>query len=386
MKKRNASKKQLSTDGKVAPRSDRVLPAIKVVGVGGAGGNALTRMADKIRHVETIAINTDLQDLRGAVAKKKLQIGKTVTHGLGAGMNPEIGRQAAEENKDDIARLLEGADMIFLTCGLGGGTGSGATSVVAEIAKTAGALTVAVITRPFEFEGLQRAVIADHAWGELVKRVDAIITVPNDRIFALISRTTPLHKAFSQIDEILREGVQGIVDLIARPGLINVDFADIKTILSSAGPSLLAIGYATGDGRAREAASAAIRSPLLDVTVDGAKGLLFTVSGRALTMAEVHDAAQVVTESIDPKARVIFGATFDPRIEKNGMKVIVIATGFNGNSAGEHTLSQNHAAPLPFLQDRKDRESGDLQNVFEEKFKPYEKFEEPAILRKKKGK
>ncbi|MFN7088209.1 MAG: cell division protein FtsZ, partial [Candidatus Paceibacteria bacterium] len=308
-------------------RKSKYIPIIKIAGIGGAGGNAITRMAEKIHLVETIAINTDLQDLGKTIAKRRIQIGKTLTGGRGAGMNPEIGRQAAEENKDDIAKALDGAELVFLTCGLGGGTGSGATPVIADIAKSLGALTVAVVTMPFEFEGAQRKRIAETSWENLVKVVDAIITVPNDRIFALISRTTPINKAFYQIDEVLRSGVQGIVDLISRPGLINIDFADVKTILETAGPSLLSIGYGAGENRARTAAEFAINSPLLDVTIDGAKGVLFSVSARSLTLSEVHDAANIITESIDRNARVIFGATFDPKIEKKEAKVTVVATG-----------------------------------------------------------
>lgn len=363
-----------------------IYPVIKVVGVGGAGGNALTRMAGKIRQVELVSINTDLQDLRETRARRKVQIGKTVTRGLGSGMNPEIGRQAAEENRDEIAKALEGGELIFLTCGLGGGTGSGAAPVVAEVGKSLGALVVAVVTRPFEFEGEIRRQIAEEAWQNLAGIVDAIITIPNDRIFALISHTTPLNEAFWQIDEVLRSGVQGISDLIVRPGLVNVDFADIKAILSSAGPSLLGIGFASGEERAKQAAEFAIKSPLLDLMIDGARGVLFSVSGRNMAMAEVHEAAKIITESIDPKAKVIFGATFDPRVKKKDLKVTVIATGFGSfvpKDASAH-LAQNQVNPVKVVVKENPWEGEAQAPSLEESLKPYEKFEEPAFLRKRK--
>jgi len=241
----------------------------------------------------------------------------------------------------------------------------------------------AVVTKPFEFEGLERKRIADAAWEELAKNVDAIITIPNDRVFNIISRTTPINDAFWQIDEILRHGVQGISDLITRPGLVNVDFADIKAILLSAGPSLLGIGYGDGEIRAKQAADTAIHSPLLDVLIDGAKGVLFSVSARNMALAEVHEVANIITESIDPKAKVIFGATFDPRVKKKQLKVTVIATGF-GNSY-QRELAANNANPVKVLVEpgpSRDEESD--RNIIEEKLRPYQKFEEPAFLRRRK--
>ncbi|MBI2633710.1 MAG: cell division protein FtsZ [Parcubacteria group bacterium] len=361
---------------------------MKLVGIGGAGCNALMRMAGKIRHVECIALNTDVQDLRKVPVKKKVQLGKTVTKGFGAGMNPEIGRQAAEEAREEIEKMFEGAELVFLTCGLGGGTGTGGAPVVAEIAKSLGALTIAVVTKPFEFEGEVRRRIAEEGWQQLSGVVDAIITVPNEKIFTLISRTTPLNQAFLQIDEVLRIGVESVSDLIARPGLINVDFADIKTILAGAGPSLLGIGFSASGDRAREAAERAIRSPLLDIAIEGARGVLFTVASRSMAMAEVHEAAKVVTESIDPKARVIFGATFDPRLKKQEIKVTVIATGFIDNRSPEYVgapreISPSRAViPLPFANPLKGEE--EVENLFEDTLKPYADFEEPAFFRKKK--
>ncbi len=311
------------------------LPSIKVIGVGGAGGNAVSRMFKKVRGVEFIAVNTDLQDLMKVEVRLKIPIGKSITKGMGAGMNPEVGRQAAEENREDIIRALQGADLVFITCGLGGGTGSGASGVIADCAKEVGALSIAVVTTPFTFEGYQRRRIAEEAWKILAAKVDTIITVPNDRIFNIISRNTPLIAAFERIDEILRQAVQGISDLIARPGLINVDFADIRTIINQAGPAILGIGIGSGQDRASQAAIAAIKSPLLDLSIDGARGVLFNVSGREnMGMVEVNEVAKLITESVDPEARIIFGATFDPRLKAGELKVTVIATGF-GKSGSE---------------------------------------------------
>jgi cell division protein FtsZ len=362
-----------------------VLPKIKVVGVGGAGGNAISRMAGKIKNVELIAINTDIQDLEKVAARRKIQIGKTLTKGLGTGMNPEIGLQAAEENSEEIGDALEGGELIFVTCGLGGGTGSGGSPVVAKIAKDLGALTLAVVTKPFLFEGRERMRIAEDAWEKLAKNVDAIITVPNDRIFNLISRTTSINDAFFQIDKVLHSGVEGISDLITRPGLINVDFADIKTILGSAGEALLGIGYATGEERAKKAAEIAVRSPLLDLMIDGAHGILFAVSARTMTMSEVQNAANTVTEAIDQRARVIFGAIFDPRLKKDEIKVTAIAVGFNGgNNLKERNNPNSHTLPLKINTMESRKENPEVESLFQEKLKPYEKFEEPAFLRKKK--
>lgn len=305
------------------------LPTIKVIGVGGAGGNAVSRMTGKIRGIEFIAVNTDLQDLDNTSARVKIPIGKAVTRGMGAGMNPEVGRQAAEENREDILRSLEGADLVFITCGLGGGTGSGGAPVVAECSREVGALSVAVVTKPFVFEGTKRQRVADEAWKTLSSKVDAIITVPNDRVFNIISRTTPLLEAFERIDDILRQAVQGMSDLIARPGFINVDFADIRSVMTQAGPAILGIGEAGGQDRAAKAAAAAIQSPLLDLSIDGAKGVVFNIAGREnMGMAEVNEVAKIITESVDSDARIIFGATVDSRLRATELKVTVIAAGF----------------------------------------------------------
>ncbi len=303
---------------------------IKVVGVGGSGGSSTNRMiASKIRGVEFIAMNTDVQALHYSQAQHKLHIGKGSTRGLGAGMDPEMGLKAAEESQNEIREMLKGADMVFITCGLGGGTGSGASPFIASVAKDMGALTVAVVTRPFGFEGAQRKNIADGAYEKLASQVDTIITIPNDRILQIIDRKTSLVDAFEMVDDVLRQGVQGISELITVPGLINVDFADVRSIMSNRGSALMGIGHGHGDNRAADAAKAAIASPLLEVSIDGAKGILFTITGGSnLGMYEVSEAAKVITQSADPQARVIFGAIIDESM-KDEVKVTVIATGFD---------------------------------------------------------
>lgn len=313
---------------------------IKVVGVGGSGGNALSRMIDaKIKGVEFVAINTDAQALHHSKAQEKVHIGKNLTKGLGAGMNPEIGRQAAEENRDEIQEVLKGADMVFVTCGLGGGTGTGAAPVVAETAKELGALTVAVVTKPFAFEGAQRRALADEGLQNLKERVDTLITIPNDKLLSIIDRKTTLINAFRIVDDILRQGVQGISDLITKPGIVNVDFADVRTIMSDSGSALMGIGVASGETRASEAAKAAINSPLLELSVDGAKGVLFNISGsNDLTMLEINEAANIITESIDPNAKVIFGAVVDDQIKKGEIHITVVATGFDSDKRMENPL------------------------------------------------
>ena len=305
---------------------------IKVVGVGGSGCNVIARMREVgLRGVELIAVNTDAQALHQSGAEEKLHIGKNLTKGLGAGMNPEIGRQAAEENRDEVQDVLKDADMIFVTCGLGGGTGTGASPVVAEVAKESGALTVAVVTKPFSFEGMQRAMIAEEGLEQLKDRVDALVVIPNDRLLQIIDKKTSLLSAFRIVDDVLRQGVQGISDLITVPGVVNVDFADVKAIMQDAGSALMGIGKASGENRATEAARQAINSPLLEVSIEGAKGVLFNVTGADdLTMLEINEAANIITESIDPNAKVIFGAVSinDGELKKGEIKITVIATGF----------------------------------------------------------
>lgn len=308
---------------------------IKVVGIGGSGGSAVSRMIRaKVRGVEFVAINTDVQALHHVQAQTRIHIGKSVTRGLGAGMNPELGRRAAEENQNDIRDALKGADMVFITCGLGGGTGSGGSAKVAELAKEVGALTVAVVTKPFSFEGAQRRAIAERGYEELAEHVDTVITIPNDRILQIVNKKTSMLDAFEVCDDVLRQAVQGISDIITVPGLVNVDFADVKAIMADTGSALMGIGRGTGENRAIEAAKAAIASPLLDLSIDGAKGILFTITGGpSLGMHEVAEAAKIITGSADPDAKVIFGAVIDEGM-KDGVQVTVVATGFDTRDRG----------------------------------------------------
>lgn len=323
---------------------------IKVVGVGGSGGSAVNRMVQaKIRGVEFIALNTDVQALHYSHASTKLHIGKTVTRGLGAGMDPDQGRRAAEESQNEIRDVLKGADMVFVTCGMGGGTGSGAAPIVAEVAKENGALVVAVVTKPFAFEGAQRREIAEKAHDLLSDRVDAIITVPNDRILQIIDKKTTLLESFRIVDDVLRQGVQGISELITVPGLINVDFADVKAILKDSGSALMGIGRGTGENRATEAAKAAIASPLLEVSIDGARGILFIVTGGTnIGMHEVAEAAKIVTGSSDSNAKVIFGTVIDENM-KDEIKITVVATGFAEGRAASASKPFGSYVPTSLL-------------------------------------
>jgi cell division protein FtsZ len=306
---------------------------IKVIGVGGSGRNAVNHMVkSKVSGVEFIVVNTDAQDLHNSMAKKKVHIGKHLTKGLGTGMNPDLGHRAAEETKEEIQETLKGADMVFISGGLGGGTCTGAAPVVAKVAKEMGALTVAVVTKPFSFEGNQRARLADKGAEALKQEVDALIVIPNDRLLQIVGKDTTATDAFAMADEVLREGVEGISDLITMPGIINVDFADIRSIMEDAGSALMGLGRATGENRAIEAAKIAINSPLLDLSITGAKGVLFVIAGGDdMTMSEIQEAASAITESVDPDAKIIFGAIKDDKLKKGEIKVTVIATGFPDN-------------------------------------------------------
>ena len=316
--------------------SKRVTPEIetfariRVVGCGGSGGNAVNHMINsKVKGVEFIAINTDAQDLHRSLAKRKIHIGKNLTKGLGAGMNPELGRRAAEETRQEIQEALQGSDMVFITCGMGGGTGTGSAVVVAKIAKELGALTVAVVTKPFSFEGQQRTEIAEAGLASLKKEVDAYLVIPNDKLLSIVEAQTSAKNAFALCDEILRQAVEGVSDIITTPGEINTDFNDIKAIMEGAGPALMGIGIADGDNRAKDAAAAAVNSPLLDVSITGAKGILFVVAGSDdLGILEVQEAAKVIGESVDKGAKVIFGIMKDEKLKKGQLRIIVIATGF----------------------------------------------------------
>jgi cell division protein FtsZ len=322
---------------------------IKVVGVGGSGNQAINRMIGaKLRGVDFVAVNCDAQALAHNEAPTKIQIGRETTRGLGAGADPEIGKKAIEENKEDIYEVLKGSDMAFVTCGMGGGTGSGAAPSIAEISKELGALTVAVVTKPFSFEGQRRMKVAELAIEEIRDRVDTLIVIPNDRLLQVIDKKTSLFDAFSIVDDVLRQGVQGISDLITLHGLINVDFADVKAIMQDAGSALMGIGRANGDNRALEAAQAAIESPLLDISIDGAKGILFNITGGPdMGMYEIDEAAKSITEAADPDANIIFGAIIDEAMQGE-IKITVIATGFEGGPKKKEGRELTTARPEPF--------------------------------------
>jgi cell division protein FtsZ len=359
---------------------------LKIIGIGGGGNNVINRLYDKrIEGIELIAINTDIQGLKHTKADIKIQIGKMSCRGLGAGMDPLKGKEAAEEDLEEISKAIKGSDLIFITAGLGGGTGSGASPVIANLAKQQGALTIAVVTKPFSFEGNKRMEIAEEAWQKLYNEVDAIVTISNDRVFNIIDEKTSILEAFNKIDEILREGVKGIFDLIAYPGLINLDFANIKTIMTNAGSSILGLGKAKGADRAKIAAQKAISSPLLDLSIQGATRVLFNVSGgRDMTLIEINNAARVITESISKDAQVIFGTSFDRELNKGEMKVTVIAGGFE-----EEVREFNPPLPLGLkvkgvetkLPVQEEENEDDVIKKIEAEAKD---LEIPAFLRKKK--
>ncbi|SIS37913.1 cell division protein FtsZ [Salimicrobium flavidum] len=306
------------------------LATIKVIGVGGGGSNAVNRMIEHgVQGVEFIAVNTDAQALNMSKAEVKMQIGNKLTRGLGAGANPEVGRKAAEESKEQLEEALQGADMVFVTAGMGGGTGTGAAPVIAQVAKEVGALTVGVVTRPFSFEGKKRSTQASGGIESFKGSVDTLIVIPNDRLLEIVDKNTPMLEAFREADNVLRQGVQGISDLIAVPGLINVDFADVKTIMVDKGSALMGIGIATGESRAAEAAKKAISSPLLETSIDGAHGVLMNISGGTnLSLYEVQEAADIVTSAADQEVNVIFGSVINENL-KDEIVVTVIATGFD---------------------------------------------------------
>ena len=333
---------------------------IRVIGVGGGGGNALNSMISQssIQGVDFVAINTDAQALLRNHASTKVQIGDSITKGLGSGGDPEIGRQAAEESEAKIKEMLEGSDMVFLTAGMGGGTGSGATSVVARLSKEVGALTVAVVTKPFTFEGARRMVTAEEAIEEMKDKVDTLITIPNQRIMDVVDRKLSLLEAFKVADSVLTQGVQGISEIITVPGLINVDFADVRTIMSDAGSALMGIGTGIGENRAQAAARSAIASPLLEISMDGARGVLFNVvGGPDLTMTEVDEAAKIIASAADPDANIIFGATIDESMHDQ-IRLTVVATGFDQN---KQQLQQFVSTPQP-IQPREEERPAAPQN------------------------
>jgi cell division protein FtsZ len=323
---------------------------IKVIGVGGGGCNAVNRMISSgLSGIEFWSVNTDAQALETATVTNSLHIGQKLTRGLGAGGNPAIGQKAAEESRDEIAAALEDSDLVFITAGMGGGTGTGAAPIVAEVAKEAGALTIGVVTRPFTFEGRRRMNQADEGIAALQGRVDTLIVIPNDKLLSVISEQTPVQEAFRTADDILRQGVQGISDIITIPGLVNVDFADVRAVMADAGTALMGIGIGSGKSRAREAAIAAISSPLLEASIDGASGAVFNVTGGTdLTLHEVNAAAEIIYEGVDPNANIIFGAVIDERMQGE-VRITVIATGFN-NRPGVQPQTVDTARVAPFKQ------------------------------------
>ncbi len=323
---------------------------IKVVGVGGGGGNAVNRMIDEqVQGIEFIAVNTDAQALLLSKAPLRVHIGEKATRGLGAGGDPEVGRKAAEESAEDLYQALEGADMVFITAGMGGGTGTGAAPVVAKIAKDIGALTIGVVTRPFSFEGARRAKVAKEGIEALKDNVDTLIVIPNDRLLQIVDKKAGLQEAFKTADDVLRQGIQGISELITVPGLINLDFADVKAIMSEGGAALMAVGQAEGEEAAREAAERAIFSQLLDITIDGARGILFNITGGPdLTLYQVNQAAAIIKEAAHPDVNLIFGAVIDPEMG-DAVRVTVIATGFDYS---DRSLPRRRAASAPARQER----------------------------------
>ncbi len=344
---------------------------IKVIGVGGSGKNAINHMiGSKVNGVEFIVMNTDVQDLHKSLADKKINLGKNLTKGLGAGMNPEVGKRAAEETKAEIQDVIKGADLVFIACGMGGGTGTGAAPIVARASKEQGILTVAVVTRPFSFEGANRMRLAEMGIKELEKEVDAIVIIPNDRLLAISDKETTFKDAFAMCDEVLRQAVEGITDLITTPGIINVDFADIRAIMFDAGSALMGIGRASGDNRAEEAALRAINSPLLEISINGAKGVLFSIAGNEdLGIQEVQTAAKIITESIDPDAKVIFGTTRDEKLKKGEIRITVIATGFPTDSPRKSLfqtqadMTIQKAAELPDKEKKANKKSEVVETI-----------------------
>jgi cell division protein FtsZ len=332
---------------------------IKVIGVGGGGSNAVNRMiASDIEGIEFWTMNTDAQALSHSDATRRIQLGQKLTRGLGAGGNPAIGQKAAEESREEIAHALEGADLVFITAGMGGGTGTGAARIVAEVAKEMGALTVGVVTRPFTFEGRRRTNQAEEGISGLQSQVDTLIIIPNDKLLQAINEQTPVQEAFRIADDVLRSGVQGISDIITIPGLINVDFADVRTVMADAGSALMGIGEGSGKSRAREAAIQAITSPLLESSIEGARGVVLNITGGAdMTLIEVNTAAETIYEVVDPNANIIFGAVIDPQMQGE-MRITVIATGFTGEisepiNRPRATSTSQRAASMPSEQIRK---------------------------------
>ena len=385
----------------VKPSDIQTFASIKVVGVGGAGGSAVNRMKDAgLSGVQFIAMNTDAQALHNSKADVKLHLGHTITGGLGAGADPSTGEAAANESRDEIREAISGADMIFVTIGAGGGTGSGAGHVVAEIARELGILVVGVATKPFSFEGEKRRQNAEWAINQLGRQVDTLITIPNDRLLQTIDRRTPLLETFKIADDVLRQGVQGISELITEHGLINLDFADVKAIMSNAGSALMGIGRASGDNRAAQAAQQAIESPLIEVSIDGAKGVLFNVTGGYdMSMSEIQEAAEIITSAVSPDANIIFGATLKPELEDE-LIITVIATGFDSayfhqdtasvsaSTQDDSKLSDEAVSTIDLNLDHKDATAAfaeeNTHDIWNQPNEEDEESDTPAFLRRRK--
>ncbi len=320
---------------------------IKVLGIGGGGCNAVNRMIEAgLSGVDFYAVNTDVQALRNTHTENTIQIGNGLTRGLGAGASPEAGKLAAEESREDLAMILDGADLVFITAGMGGGTGTGATPIVAELARESGALTVGVVTKPFSFEGRRRMQVAERGIADLESKVDTLITIPNERILQIIEKKTPLQEAFAYADDVLRQGIQGISDLITQPGLINLDFADVKTIMTDAGSAMMGIGEGTGEHRAADAAQKAIASPLLETTIEGARGVIFNITGGPdMAMYEVNEAAEMISRAVDSDADIIFGASIDPNLTGK-IRVTVLAAGFGTRTYGSRGMNFKLDQPI----------------------------------------
>jgi len=374
----------------IKPRAGQAA-RIKVVGVGGGGGNALSSMIAEggIGGVEFIAVNTDAQALLNNKASIKIQIGENLTRGLGSGGDPEVGRQAAEESRERLKEDLSGADMVFITAGEGGGTGTGASPVVAEVARETGALTVAVVTKPFDFEGAKRKFTADDGIGRLKEKVDTLIIVPNQRVMNIIDKKTPILEAFKRIDEVLHQGVKGIAELITTPGLINVDFADVRSIMQNSGTALMGMGVGSGDKRSMAAIKQAISSPLLDISIEGSKGILFNiVGGPDLSMSEIDEAASIIAKSVDPDADIIFGAVIDDRMVDQ-IKITIIATKFNDSKLHFFKFHHEEEEKKPKVKLQLKDDSENPASPAKEEFSDEDFMEEgsefdiPAFLRKK---
>ncbi len=353
---------------------------IKVIGVGGSGGSAINRMIEaKLKGVDFIAVNSDAQALKESLAESSIQIGRDLTRGLGCGADPEKGRMSAEENKDEIYEELRESDMVFVTAGMGGGTGTGAAPVVAGIAKELGALTVAVVTKPFTFEGQRRMKLAEAGIEELRKNVDTLIVIPNDRLLQVVDKKTTLMDAFRVVDDVLRQGVKGITDLITQHGLINLDFADVKAIMQDSGTALMGIGSGTGESRAIEAARAAIDSPLLEISIDGAKGILMNITGGPdLGMYEIDEAAKTITEAADPEANIIFGAVIDETMQGE-VRITVVATNFEGKNERPRVMdSSSYSSASMLSQNSASRPLSSSVNN-----EPEDELEVPAFIRRK---